>query len=79
MEKICPLCNGLQIAISSCPRCGQLLADGGALADYWGPYSPYMDSATLQKVTAANTHCIHLLYCPECHYDVRASWKLRII
>ncbi|MDT8900506.1 hypothetical protein [Anaeroselena agilis] len=75
MEKVCPVCNGLVAVAENCPRCGRRLVDGGALENYFGPYSPYMDVASFQQ-GAPDVHCVHLLYCPACGYDVRAAWDL---
>jgi rRNA maturation protein Nop10 len=75
MAKVCPVCNGLTAVTASCPRCGRRLADGGALENYYGPYSPYMDVDSLQE-GAPDTQCVHLLYCPACGYDTRAAWEL---
>lgn len=78
MEILCPLCNALETIRIGCPRCGSLLLDGGALENYYGPYSPYMDVASLQD-GHVDTHCVHLLYCAECHFDTRAAWELVVI
>ncbi|MDF2635513.1 MAG: hypothetical protein K0R78_2387 [Pelosinus sp.] len=69
MDKLCPVCNGLQGITEQCPICGEILLDGGSLQNYVGPYSPYMESDIDNK-------CIHLLFCTECGYDVRATLKL---
>jgi hypothetical protein len=66
MDKICPLCNGLYTITYECPNCGRLLEDGGLLQNYLGPYSPYMESDIVGQ-------CTHLLYCADCHYDVRVA------
>lgn len=78
MERACPICNALQPVDMRCPRCGGQLADGGALENYLGPYSPYMDAASLQN-GLPDTQCVHLLYCRYCHYDIRAAWEMVII
>lgn len=74
MENVCPVCNALITITALCPRCGLRLADGGALENFFGPYSPYMDAESLQKGEEDN-RCVHLLYCPHCGYDVRAAWE----
>lgn len=77
MEKICPVCNCLQTIDRQCPVCGQQMMDGGALENYFGPYSPYMDNSSFtMPFDLPDTHCVHLLYCPCCHYDIRAAWEL---
>jgi hypothetical protein len=78
MEKACPICNALQQVNMRCPRCGGQLADGGALENYYGPYSPYMDIHTLQNCLP-ETHCVHLLYCGQCRFDTRAAWEMVVI
>lgn len=75
MEKVCPVCNALITVTALCPRCGLRLADGGAVENFLGPYSPYMEVNSLQR-GGADTQCVHLLYCPHCGYDVRAAWEL---
>jgi ribosomal protein L32 len=77
MELVCPLCNSLQLIHTQCPNCGQTMIDGGALESYLGPYSPYMEKESI--VGAEATHCVHLLYCPNCHFDMRTAWELVII
>ncbi|HML35257.1 hypothetical protein M7775_11425 [Sporomusa sphaeroides DSM 2875] len=67
LEKVCPLCNALQQVEKKCPHCGKTMLDGGALNNYLGPYSPYMEAQSLPFQSEA--YCIHLLYCPECDYD----------
>lgn len=75
MAKVCPVCNALTPVAAGCPLCGGALADGGALENFLGPYSPYVDIDSLQA-GAPDTQCVHLLYCPACGYDVRAAWEL---
>ncbi|MBP2662435.1 MAG: hypothetical protein H6Q71_383 [Firmicutes bacterium] len=71
MEKVCPLCNVLQLITEKCPRCGASLVDGGAVSAYMGPYSPYMDTQDLPF--QSENYCLHLLYCPVCQYDTRSA------
>lgn len=73
MEKICPLCNGLQTIHDACPFCGHALADGGSLQDFYGPYSPYIGQNAYGYLAFADERgkCTHLLYCPACGYDRR--------
>jgi hypothetical protein len=71
MEKVCPLCNALEIAAEKCPSCGALLVDSGALNSYLGPYSPYMNSDELPF--GGQEYCVHLLHCPICAYDTRLT------
>lgn len=78
MEVVCPICNGLQSMVISCPSCHTLMADGGILEDYFGPYSPYSDNASNERGSMGE-QCVHLLYCPQCHYDTRIAWELILI
>ncbi|QJW47733.1 hypothetical protein HA075_19425 [bacterium BFN5] len=73
MDKICPLCNALQTINQICPICGQPMIDGGVIENYFGPYSPYMDQELFES---PDRFCTHLLYCPECHHDVRISLEM---
>ncbi|HWR10117.1 hypothetical protein [Sporomusa sp.] len=74
MEMVCPLCNAMQAIEENCPCCGQLMIDGGSVNNYLGPYSPYVETASLPFQSAG--HCVHLLYCPVCDYDVRVALAL---
>ena len=73
MEHVCPICNGLQTVSQNCPDCGTGMQDGGVLANYAGPYSPYMEMQ--MNIVHANT-CVHLLYCPRCHNDMHQAYQL---
>lgn len=64
VEFICPACNGLYPLTLSCPFCGQLLTDTGAVRNYLDAYSPYND------VKRSET-CCHLFFCANCGYDLR--------
>ena len=75
METVCPLCNGLQIVTISCPLCGAVMQDGGTIESFSGPYAPYTDN----EEEAGTAYCIHLLFCPSCHYDSRQACKMVII
>mgnify|MGYP001619592221 CR=1 FL=1 len=75
MEIICPVCNGLTPVDALCPQCGRPMQDGGPVDDYLGSYSPYMEKSMWQE----QNYCVHLLYCPDCHYDVRAAWEMVIV
>lgn len=75
MEVVCPICNGLQSMVISCPGCHTLMVDGGILEDYFGPYSPYSEHAD-DEGSSLGEQCVHLLYCPQCHYDTRIAWEL---
>jgi rRNA maturation protein Nop10 len=67
--RVCSLCNRLSQMEKRCPACGLLLADGGPVADYYGPYSPYMSRDSIERI--ADPCCIHLFYCPHCGFDTR--------
>lgn len=79
MPCFCPACNGLLQLHMICPACGTLMLDGGTLADYQGPYSPYVErSGDCKDDAGASAPCIHLLYCPVCGTDRRlavALWR----
>lgn len=36
MDRVCPLCNALDVVSSDCPRCGHRLEDGGGFAKLFG-------------------------------------------
>lgn len=78
MEKICPVCNSLTAISQLCPCCEEVLTDGGPIENYYGAYSPYMDVLSLQY-DLPDSQCVHLLYCPICHYDTCAAWELMCV
>ncbi|MTI96716.1 MAG: hypothetical protein FH749_14790 [Firmicutes bacterium] len=78
MERICPVCNGLQGARRFCPYCGGNLEDRGALQEFVDDYSPYL-SQQLGEDLSGGDECVHLYYCPRCQEDVRlriTMWTL---
>ncbi|SDF59635.1 hypothetical protein [Sporolituus thermophilus] len=75
METVCPLCNGMADIDQRCPRCGGKMVDGGALENYLGPYSPYLDVDSF-NYGLPNKQCVHLLFCPACGYDSRTATSL---
>jgi hypothetical protein len=71
---ICPLCNGLRALYFYCPHCQTEMQDEGKVTDYFGPYSPYMETDLLKqadgyKTTWTNHECVHLFYCPHCQEE----------
>lgn len=72
MEKVCSLCNGLEVLNIQCDFCGHMMKNQGCLSDYYGPYSPY-DAVDSEGETV----CTHLFYCPHCHNDRRVSIPLK--
>lgn len=74
MEKVCPLCNAMQVIENKCPYCGEAMMDGGTLNNYLGPYSPYMEGQSLPF--QSEQYCTHLMYCPACNYDTRIMLAL---
>jgi hypothetical protein len=66
----CPVCNGLQALVISCPQCSQALLDGGRAEDYLGPYSPYQPAEGWQMTHevpySGSPTCVHYLYCENC-------------
>lgn len=77
MSCLCPACNGLLQLHMVCPACGTPMQDGGCLADYRGPYSPYMERPACQDDNVdESAQCVHLLYCPVCGVDRRVAVPL---
>ena len=53
------------------------MLDGGALENYYEPYSPYLPENILNQADGVSANeCIHLFYCPDCGYDHRYVTKL---
>ena len=69
MELLCPVCNGFQTVNKPCPSSGNAMEDGGPVDGYSDPYAPYMEAGI-------ESYCVHLIYCPVCHYDFRIAWHL---
>jgi len=78
VARVCPLCNGLQVAPKLCPRCGQEMEDKGALQEFIDPYSPYL-SQELGENFAGTGDCVHLYCCPFCALDQRFSVPKQLI
>lgn len=75
MERVCPACNALIMVSDRCPHCRSLLADGGRVENFYGPYSPYGEQ-DMVSAGSSDTYCIHLLYCPHCNYDTHVGFIL---
>ncbi len=72
MERICPICNGLQSIPRFCPHCGKEMEERGALQDFIDDYSPYL-SQELGENLLQTKDCVHLYYCSYCDMDVRVA------
>lgn len=70
MERICPVCNGMENLVVPCRSCGSMMADMGTARDYFGPYSPYEEIAlpALRSRVGlfSSGRCAHFLECAEC-------------
>lgn len=75
VERICPICNGMQSSRRYCPHCGRELEERGALQDFIDDYSPYL-SQDLGEDLADTSQCVHLYYCPACDEDVRLPTEM---
>lgn len=73
MEYGCPVCNGLTTLSLRCPRCAEIMEDGGSLDNFLGPYSPYEEHDLFHMVNNDGyvARCIHLVSCPNCGEDIR--------
>ena len=58
-----------------CPSCGGKMEDGGALDEYYDPYSPYIEATSGKYAIEDSDKCIHLIYCPFCGKDIRKEIK----
>ncbi|NLI13289.1 hypothetical protein [Pelotomaculum propionicicum] len=74
---VCPVCNSLAAAKKDCPRCGKILLDAGLLQDFYDDYSAYLDQGIYEDGYRHynEVYCIHLFYCPHCHFDVTLGFK----
>jgi len=75
MNKSCPLCNGLIDIYEFCPDCGGKMEDGGAINEYYDPYSPYIEIISSRERFENDNECLHLIYCPFCGRDKREKIK----
>jgi len=74
MERVCPLCNGLESLSEVCPECGANCLDQGPVSGFAGLYSPYGEADLLSfNGDHPGRHCTHLLSCPRCGWDRRVS------
>ncbi|WP_066632671.1 hypothetical protein [Desulfolucanica intricata] len=79
MDLVCKLCNGMTEIHQKCSFCGSEMKDGGAISNYYGPYSPYEKIELMPGVrvtTGEGEQCIHLLVCPVCGADMRVGIDL---
>ncbi len=74
---VCPVCNSLAAVGKECPRCGNTLRDAGLLQDYYDDYSAYLDQVVYEDGyrNYDEDYCVHLFYCPNCHFDVTLGFK----
>lgn len=72
MERICPICNGLEGVRRLCPYCGGEMEERGSLQDFIDDYSPYLSQQLGENLTEGGD-CVHLYYCRTCDEDVRVS------
>ncbi|MGI6113493.1 MAG: hypothetical protein ACOYEJ_05155 [Mahellales bacterium] len=75
MDRICPVCNGLEKYERFCSQCGSYMKEMGALQDYFGPYSPYQDqdiiNLPIEYQGIQEQTCVHLFRCDNCGTDDR--------
>lgn len=72
---ICPVCNGFEKLIITCPNCGQTMEDSGRIMDFYDDYSPYMpiDQMKLEDGYPKDDEqkeCPHFLTCANCGNDL---------
>lgn len=74
---ICPVCNSLATVGKSCPKCGDLMFDAGAIRDFYDNYSAYLEQDIYEDGYRCNDdgHCVHLFACPHCHFDTCLKFK----
>lgn len=78
VERICPVCNGLQSSRRYCPHCGGEMEERGALQDFIDDYSAYLSQELGEDLTETDD-CVHLYYCPHCDEDIRLTitkWRI---
>lgn len=75
MQRICPVCNGLNELAATCPVCRATLDDCGPLEDYYGPYSPYEENELVaaQGDSVYEGFCRHLTRCSSCGHETRVA------
>lgn len=72
---VCPICNGLATFHKYCPLCGHQMQNAGVIHDFYDNYSAYLDQEIYEDGYRLNDHaiCVHLMNCPNCHYDTNIS------
>ena len=74
MKDICPLCNGLYEIKYNCIFCNTPMKDAGPKVNYMDNYSPYLlDEVSHLVDGVASDKCVHIYYCPKCHYKAEYS------
>ncbi len=71
LDKICPLCNGLDNVNLLCEKCKDIMSDIGRVQDYADSY------ACQQEINDSKNYCIHLFKCKRCNSVKRIKiWKI---
>jgi len=76
---VCPVCNGTQKLNRKCKACQCQMEDAGQIENYYGPYSPYQEQATLNTLPPESgpSSCMHLCRCPDCGCEEKVPVQIR--
>ncbi|WP_085992951.1 hypothetical protein [Oceanobacillus senegalensis] len=77
---LCPLCNGIEMVMISCPNCQSNMDDHGKVMDYFDDYSAYLDIDMVKMVdgdtkSLENHQCLHYFYCTNCQHEETRAFR----
>ncbi len=73
VEKICPICNKIEVKNICCSRCNGIMVDEGRVQEYMGPYGAEM------PIKDSEEYCLHLYCCEKCNFMKRIYIKKIVI
>lgn len=65
MDKICPVCNNIEIKNCNCEKCSAIMEDKGIKQEFYDDYTANMD------IDDNNKYCVHIYQCSNCNYYER--------
>lgn len=62
MEKICPVCNNIEIKYCNCEMCSAIMEDKGIKQEFFDDYTANME------INDNEIFCVHIYQCSNCNY-----------